>query len=364
MNLIDKKYTKQLKSNSKIGLIADTHLSISFKNNDFLKHMKNMFKEFKDLCIKEKVDLIIIAGDLFHAKASVNTTALIETNNILQDLSQVCPLIIIPGNHDIPYLDNPEINLASNYKYYDAIEVIEYPSYFKLNDYYFIFLPYETNINKVINKVTEEFNFNKKVNLFGHFGCTTFKVHEYSSEKVNNISAQVSFASLKNFNKVFLGHYHGYQTKKNVTYISAPLQSKHGDELSKHGFVIYDLKQNNHKFYNNKTTPRFITYELSKQSAKEMLDLKDYYIRIYVRKKVSKELIVALRQKLMKNNYEVKVIIDIQDITKLPSMKGFKEIIFNDDETLITNFLSQLEKRGELLYKKKDLLKHLDIEVK
>ena len=365
MNLINKKYIKQLKPTSKIGLISDTHLSISSKSNNFLSHMDAMFAEFKDLCIKEKVDLIIITGDLFHAKSSVNTIALIKTNDILQDLSQVCPIIVIPGNHDIPLLDSPEITLASNYKHFDAIKVIEYPSYFCIGDKQFVFVPYHGDILNMLKDIKSKLNFEKnKIDLFGHFGVTSFKVHEYSSQLINTTAAQVSVSELKDFNRVFLGHYHSYQSKKNITYVSAPLQSRHGDELGKHGFVIYDLKTEEHKFYSNKVTPKFITFELNKQTAKDMLGLENHYIRIFVRKKVSKELIVALRQKLIQKNYEVKIIIDYFDITQIPSIKGFKDIIFNDDETLITNYLLQLEKQNNLPFSKKNLLKHLEIDFK
>ena len=176
--------------------------------------------------------------------------------------------------------------------------------------------------------------------------------------------AQININGLKHFNKVFLGHYHAYQSNKNITYVSAPLQSKHGDELSQHGFVIYNFETNTHEFIQNDMTPKFITYELNKQNAIEMLKLKDHYIRIKVTKKIPKEVIVTLRQKLMVNNFEVKVQIDIPNQIKLTAIQGWNDIIFNDDETLITNFLTKLEEQKRLPHDKIDLLKHLEIELK
>jgi len=359
---IDKKYFKKLKATSKIALIADTHLSIERKDNNFLVHMDTMFAEFKKLCIEQKVDLIVIAGDLFHSKSIVNTHALVNVNNILQDLSAVCPIIIIPGNHDLPYADKPEINLASIYKHFDTITVIEYPSNFVLGDTEFLFVPYHNNITAMLNDIKKDLDFTKQINLFSHFGTTDFKVSETSNQYVDDEAAEVSALTLKKFNKVFLGHYHGYQTKKNITYVSAPLQSRHGDELSKHGFVIFDLASNTHKFFENKATPRFITYELNKTNAMEMLKLENHYIRINVKKHIAKEIIVGLRQQLMKKNPEVKIIFDFKDsLMKLPELKGWNEIIFNSSETLLTNFLTQLEAQGTLPFDKDSLIKHLEL---
>jgi len=139
------------------------------------------------------------------------------------------------------------------------------------------------------------------------------------------------------------------------------LQSRHGDEKSKHGFVVFDTKSREHTFFENKRTPRFITYELTKDNVNRMLGLKNHYIRIMVKKKVSKELIVALKRKLMKNNFEVKVIMDIPKEAKFSAISGWKEIVFHDAESLLVGFLDGLEEQGALKFNKKNLLAHLGI---
>jgi DNA repair exonuclease SbcCD nuclease subunit len=356
---------KSLNNKSKIAFIADLHWNLFQKNNKFLYHMESMFYNFVDLCKEEQVDCAVFLGDIFDTKGTVTTDGLLRVNEMLNLLSKTCPIILIPGNHDMAFLHQTNISLPANYKYHENIIVINNLSELKINGYHFLFLPFTHETNKIISDIKPILDFDKrKVILLSHFGVTTFKVHEYASDFVNNSAAQVNINTLKEFNQIFLGHYHGYQSKKNVTYVSAPLQSRHGDELFQHGFVIYDLASNTHKFIKNKETPQFITYELNKQNVKKMLQLKNHYIRIKVNKKVNKELLVTLRHKLMQNNYEVKTLIDIPNEMKLSAIKGWDEIIFHDDETLIINFLLKLEHEKKLTFNKETLLKHLEIELK
>jgi DNA repair exonuclease SbcCD nuclease subunit len=363
LKTIDKKDVLKLTNKSKIAMIADMHFNIFQKNNKFFYHMEAMMQNFMDICIKEQVDAIFILGDIFDTKNTVNTDGLIKVNNMFNAMSRICPVVLLPGNHDLAYFNQSEINLPANYRYYENIIVVDTPMEYKTKDYHFIFLPFYNDISDKLKGIMKLCDFEKrKVNLFSHFGVTTFKVHEYAGGSIND--APVSNTSLKKFNKVYLGHYHGYQSNKNITYVSSPLQSKHGDELSSHGFVIYDMATNTHKFIDNEITPKFITYELNKTNAMEMLTLENHYIRIRVTKKVSKELLVTLRQKLMEKNFEVKIIMDLVDQIKLASIKGWSEITFQDDETLITNFLNKLEQENGLPFNKNNLLEHLEITVK
>jgi DNA repair exonuclease SbcCD nuclease subunit len=354
-----------LSRSSTIALLADPHFNIFQKHNRFFKHMEDMMSAFAGLCIKEKAELIVLLGDMFDTKSSVNTDGLIRVNRMVDELSRIAPMIIIPGNHDLAFFNQAEISLPENYKYYERVVVITEPMILKITGGHdLIFVPFSNTISSVLEEIKTEINPKHKTDLFSHFGVTTFKVHDYSSIAINNAAAQIAIQSLSAFNQVFLGHYHGYQTARNVTYVSSPLQSRHGDEASQHGFVIYNLKTKTHMFHENTVTPKFVTYELNKTTVKEMLTLHDHYIRIRVTKKVPKELLISLRQKLMVNNFEVKIVMDIPDVMKLSTIKGWNEIVFNDDETLITNYLKKLENENKLPHNKAKLLEHLEINIK
>lgn len=90
--------------------IADTHLgkrqyNLQERYDDFF----NAFQWVLDLAIKEEVDFILIAGDIFDKK-NVNPSVLSQLFYLIRDFKATCekilkrtiPLICIEGNHDNP----------------------------------------------------------------------------------------------------------------------------------------------------------------------------------------------------------------------------------------------------------------------
>ncbi len=346
----------------KVGMIADTHFNIWRRGNRFFSHIEEMFDGFSSMCDSEGVDAVYVLGDLFDAKQTVTTDGLTRVNRMIGAMADRRPVVIVPGNHDMAYLDMADVNLASNYRRHENVVVIDRPVALEAFGGLQVFVPYSLDVRSVIADAAKLVgNAQGSHSLFGHFGVAGFKVHEYSSDFVNSQAAQVAVQDLSAFDRVFLGHYHGYQSSGNVTYVSAPLQSRHGDEASMHGFVAFDYATGGHKFHDNPSTPRFVTYELTKENAQRMLGLRNHYIRIKVTKKVSKDLLVALRRRLMKSNFEVKIDADLPNEAKFAAMKGWKDIKFHDAESLIVAYLRGLEDTGELKYDRARLLSHIGI---
>jgi len=354
----------QDKKSLNIGLISDTHFAVHRKINIFHKHMVDAADEFITQCEKHNVDFIVHCGDLFDTKMEIATTGLIKTNDLINKISSKFPIMILPGNHDFAYKENNQFNLASNYKHqYNVTIFEEYEKlYFAGSNTTLHFLPYHDKPREAIKKITVD---KKHQNvLFGHMGVLGFAVHAYASRVANQVSAQIKQKTVAKFDQVFLGHYHGYQSKNNVTYVSAPLQSRHGDEKSKHGFVFWNTAKEKHVFTENTHTPQFKTFDLTKSNAQKMLQLKDHYIRMVIKKKVSKDLLIALRRKLLKKNYEVKEKFEFIDDMKLAVIDGWKDFVIKDPDSFIMNYIEILEEQDELPYDKTELLRLLDINIK
>jgi hypothetical protein len=147
---------------------------------------------------------------------------------------------------------------------------------------------------------------------------------------------------LSKFDKVFLGDFHGYQTDGNITYVSSPIQLKYGDEFSEHGFVVID-ENFEHKFIKNEHTPNFVNIRLSKDTLKNINKLKNCYINLSVPHNISKEKIITLRDKLLKNNYEVNIIQDDKK-SEIAVISNWDMIVNNTPEDVIKQFLSKNKK--------------------
>lgn len=328
-----------------IGAIADTHIDI-WKKDKIFQHVIKMFDAFYQFCEKNNVDTVVHFGDLFHAKVSTSTEELIKITNVLAKFAEKWPVVDIAGNHDMTsFAEN--ISLPQIFKGYQNIFIVDkYKMEYAHDDSVAIhYLPYYKD-NKILKEIKKiQLVADHKNYLFSHFGVRSFVMtNDGSMNKYTDVFSSCSINDLKRFDKVYLGHYHGYQKKENVTYISSPMQMKHTDEHSKHGFVLIDTEKDTHKFYENKVTPYFCTIELTKSTFEEIKKLKNSYIRLIVPRKVSKEKLISLKDKLMKNNLDVRVDYKTDDTGKIAMVDGWDKVIRQDAEDIIVDFAGENEK--------------------
>lgn len=329
----------------KIGLLADLHMNLFRRFNPFFIHVENAVDVFCDECKKRKIETIIIPGDLFHTKYQLSTAALIKANNIIDRFVGIAnKVVIIRGNHDSASNVELDINLCENYKSHPKVIVVNdyYPDVllygFQKNSVALHYLAYfdgKEAEEKIAAIQTQDY---KKNYLFAHLAVTGFKMNANYEDK----DAPITSSVLEKFDGVFLGHFHNYQNKNSIYYISSPLESKHGDEFGKHGFMFLDTDSNKAEFVENKTSPRFITLDMNKENVRNALTLKNHYIRFIVQKHVSRDLLLTVRQKLLVNNFDVEYKFNIKDdILQFTSLSNWEDVSHNSIDELFTKFLQQ-----------------------
>ncbi|MEN8908369.1 MAG: DNA repair exonuclease [Clostridiales bacterium] len=90
---------------------SDIHLDSPFsyfgmdveKSDLRRRELRNVFKVITDLAIENKVDFLIISGDLYEHKY-INKSTILFINDLFEELNPI-KIFIAPGNHD-PYLNN------------------------------------------------------------------------------------------------------------------------------------------------------------------------------------------------------------------------------------------------------------------
>jgi exonuclease SbcD len=102
---------------------VDPKTGLSSRVMDFLRRMDEMIEFARD----HDVDLTIFAGDAFKTR-SPNPTFQREFAWRVRDLSQLAPLVMLVGNHDLP----PTILKASSVEIYDTLAV---PNVWVASDY-------------------------------------------------------------------------------------------------------------------------------------------------------------------------------------------------------------------------------------
>ncbi len=321
-----------------IALTADFHINLSRKDNPFYVHIEYAFLNFEHICTRD-VDHVFILGDLFHSKYHVSTVYLNKTNEFIAKLAETKKVYIIRGNHDTASLNELGTNLCENYKYFNNVFVINDYNLFIMGDIAYHCLAYydDEQLVKMINDI--KLVPDKKNILLSHFGVEEFAWHGNKDECDYRIDKKL----LSKFDRVFLGHYHGYQTQENIVYVSSPLQQRYGDEDSQHGFVLFNENTMECQFIENDSSPQFVTFEFNKENVKKALSLQNHYIRFIVKQHQTKDALATVKQKILKENYECEYKFDVQsENLSFKTIENWDEIQTTDLDDLLLSYLKQI----------------------
>jgi len=336
-----------------IGFISDLHIKLYKKNSNFLKHIIKSIDDFYNLCLDKNVKYVFILGDVFHLKDTVAVEAQHEALFALRRIMLKFPTYMIPGNHDILSKGDAKINGLSIFRdscnFYDDYNFVDLDS----NRYHL--LPY-FNDEIILNKIKEiEFKPNSKNILCTHLGLKGFNLdngHEdiYSELDVNSLGDQ--------FDRIFSGHYHAFQNKGKVTYISSPYESHFGDE-GDHGWTFYDTQKDDIEFVENINSPRFITFELTSANMKKINETKNSFIKLLIKKNIDSSLLIQYREKLLKNNnFDVFFEWDIaKSSQKIAIAKDWESIVSSNPEDILKSYIND----NNFEIDKKEILAYLDL---
>lgn len=314
----------------------------------------DFFNFFVDEINRQEVEYVIIAGDLFHTKSIVSAEMLLKTTGVFKLLNTSCPnlknIFIIPGNHDIYLRKDSEWNILHIYQEFPKVQVFHSPSFVDIDKVRCWFLPYYRSAKEYRRHLDMIDVSNAKTNLlFSHIGVHDFKMLETEDIAVVERSEFIKKDKFKKFSQVFLGHFHGYQSQDNITYVSSPIQSKHGDEYGEHGFIIYDTKTKSYDFIKNHTSPQFMTKKLTVKNLKDLLaeDGTGKFIRIVLTEHIPSSKLSMIIDKLKKKNYSVELKFSLNNSMfydeSIATIENWDELVFNSTEELFQKFLNFVE---------------------
>ena len=217
----------------KIAHIADVHI----KN---LKHhavYENVFGQLYNTLEKEKVNKIIICGDIAHTKTNISPEFVQVASRFFTSLADIAPLYIILGNHDgnlknldrqdaitpiVEALNNPDIHLLKNSgeHHIDDKFCLNVLSIFDRDNW---IKPTDPN----------------KINIALYHGAIQGSKTD-TGWAMKDTDDGISI--FEDFDFGFLGDIHKQQfLKKNVAYCGSLVQQNFGEEIDK-GILIWDIK--------------------------------------------------------------------------------------------------------------------------
>ena len=242
--------------------ISDTHLGlVQYGSEERAQDVYDVFNQAIDTSIKDHVDFVIFAGDIFHVP-NPNGTAIVQMANGLKRLKQNnIDSFFILGEHDISRIRTTPIPYV-----YHNLEFSKYIGQGKPIEYKEVLLAGFDKIRKTeipqyeekfaeIDKVAQNFSGHKILVL--HQGITEF----------NKFAGELQSTDLpKNFTYYAMGHLHDSDIKK-FNHLNGPivypgsieLTTSEGIKETKKGFFEVDIsgQEANPNWIELDTRPQF-----------------------------------------------------------------------------------------------------------
>ncbi len=264
----------------KIFLIGDTHIGLGYPNTTDKWHKIHIeyFRDFLMPLLRREVrdgDIIVHLGDLFDNRNIIPINLLNYGMDIVEEISQIAPLHIIIGNHDLYSKSASEINSIRPFKYIPNVKIYDSPKVLKFNNLNILMMPYiEKRLDQI--KVIEE---NKNCDyLFCHSDLNGCKMHLSSAAHRNN--DKIDIENFKSFKKVRSGHIHLVQSNKAFTFVGSIFQMDRNDTGDQKGIFVIDTEDDSEEFFPNKISPVFRKFRVIAEEdidkLDEIRDTKDY----------------------------------------------------------------------------------------
>lgn len=317
-------------------MITDTHFGVYLNNLDKWQNMmESTFYEFVIPFLKKNVqegDILIHLGDLFDNRTSIPIITLNKVEKILKEISQILPVHMIVGNHDLFNKGTNDVNSVRLFSYIsDNIHVYEKTHILEVFDEKLVLMPWVEKRLDMINEIKN----NPGDYLFCHSDLNGCRMHLNSVAHRN--PDKIDINDFKGYKHVFSGHIHIRQSNNNFTFIGSPYQMDRNDMGDKKGITILDLISGDIEFVENTYSPVFKKFKVISEDDVEKLDeiknTKDYIDLI-----ISNNLLVndrKLRRKLetlleVGNFASVEYLDDIVSIETKEEDETKEEITEND----------------------------------
>lgn len=244
---------------SKVCLVSDIHFGVNKNSEMFLNSSMRFFKDqLVPYLEKEKINHIIILGDVFDNRNTINVRINDEVYNLFSNVLSDFRVTILIGNHDIYYRTSNEVHSLKYLNHLPNVDVIDQMIHMDIDGVNTLFCPWVVDYDDT--EMLETFETSDADILFGHFDIVGFALNR-TRVSTEGLTTEV----FSNFKKVFSGHYHTPSSKKigktEIIYIGSPYQMNRNDLNETKGFIVLNLDTLRYKRVPNTTSVRFVEVE-------------------------------------------------------------------------------------------------------
>lgn len=340
---------------TKIAHAADIHIRNVFRHKEYQEVFQNWYEDLNSI---KNLDLIVLAGDIIHSKTTISPEVVEMTYNLLEKLSSISDVIVIPGNHDVNLGNRNRKWLLSSIKKIHklgAVHLLKQSgiySYGNVDFYNFSIL--DNDHPKEIKDVNQK-------NIALYHGMLNGAVNKYGYE----FESDVTYKNFKDFDITMLGDIHNrqYIGKSTIRYPGSLICQNYGEEARK-GYLLWDLSDNTSSFREVKNDYAYYTIKCTNGRIEkyEVIESKHPNLRIFFDKaslKVKSQLIEEITENLEPSEISIHEQPNENDKNLLTSKDEFLNFFdvkvqnnllrdyFKDDNSLKPKDISQILKINE-----------------
>lgn len=231
----------------KIIHLADVHIRTQRYHSEYKETFKELFSDLRELVkdYQREEIRIVIAGDLVHQKITISNELILFGTWFLQNLEKIAPVILIAGNHDL--LENNKDRMDSltpmvqflpdnNINYFK-----ESKCYLDENIVWCVYSIFEENAKPDIEAARKQFGDDKL-----YVGLYHAAVMNAKTDIGYELDHGAGLEIFEDCDVVMLGDIHKRQSFNHkgilIAYPSSVIQQNFGENVSKHGFLFWDVK--------------------------------------------------------------------------------------------------------------------------
>jgi DNA repair exonuclease SbcCD ATPase subunit/predicted phosphodiesterase len=241
-----KKIKTNIKKVNHIFQISDIHVRLYKRKDEYEKVFSNLYDN-----IKTKIsdgDIILLTGDIVHTKTDMSPEMIDLVCDLLNNLADIAPVILVPGNHDANLN-----NLDRMDALYPIVKAIKNPNvtYLKQSGLY-TFANITFSIMGIFNNKSDYFrsdsitNDSVKIAVYHGTvnGCQMDNGHILNDNKMEiSFFDGFDFAMCGDIHKrQILQKYDATSKKPYVAYPGSIIQQNHSESVDKHGYLIWNLE--------------------------------------------------------------------------------------------------------------------------
>lgn len=286
----------------RVIITSDIHFGVPGK----LRHSVWAAKVMREYAAKNGIEVVLVLGDLFHDRQSLNVEVLTETYDFFDELDKNYnqEWVVFPGNHDMFLKNSWKVNSVRPLS--RLLTIIEEIKCIDVGGQKFWIVPfihYEAAFMQAIAAI--EAQASPDDILLTHIGVKGASLNECFLLKNWSV---VDFSNTK-FKRVYTGHFHCYQhVGTNTWYPGSPIPFRFEEGLVDHGFLVYDTEKNEHEFINTfkvgkellpdeAPAPDYLTFV---DDNKDQVDVAGHFARVCLSRDYTANELSELRGYLLK----------------------------------------------------------------